>query len=193
MGLLASDRFPQARHTRDTFIPNPKGGPAMKSRLAVLAALATLTTIAIAQTAPQAKPSFAGTWKLNLEKSDLGQMAPNSEIGTVTQTADEIKVAVISDSQFGKLSYSFAAKLDGTDTPTAPNAFPADSPFQILSSKAVWQDNSLMITQNASFQDAKGIFISIYTLSVDGKTLTKLTHVVFDQTTFDSKSIYDKA
>jgi asparagine synthetase A len=164
----------------------------MKSRLAVMA-LITLTTIGLAQTAPQAKPSFAGTWNLNLQKSDLGQMAPNSETSTIAQTADQIKVTTASDSQFGKLTYSFAAKLDGTDTPATATDFPSDAPFQILNSKAEWKDNALVITQTTSFQDAKGTLVSTYTLSDDGKTLTKATHVVFDQATFDSKSVYDKA
>jgi hypothetical protein len=34
---------------------------------------------------------------------------------------------------------------------------------------------------------------STYTLSDDGKVLTKATHVTFDQGDFDSKSVYDKA
>jgi hypothetical protein len=155
-------------------------------------AFATLATIGIAQTAPQAKPNFAGTWKLNLQKSDLGQMAPNSETSTIAQAADQIKVTTASDSQFGKLTYSFTAKLDGTDTPAAATDF-SDSPFQILTSKAEWKDNSLIVTQTTSFQDAKGTLVSTYTLSDDGKTLTKATHIKFDMGEFDSKSVYDKA
>jgi hypothetical protein len=164
----------------------------MKSRLAAVIALATLATIGVAQTAPQAKPNFAGTWKLNLQKSDLGQMAPESETYTVTQTAGEIKIAIASTGQF-PINYSFSAKLDGTDTPIAADAFPADSPFRILTSKAEWKDNALVITQTTSFQDSKGTLISTFTLSDDGKTLTRATHIVFDQGAFDSKSVYDKA
>lgn len=164
----------------------------MKIRLAAVMAFATLATIGIAQGAAQAKPSFAGTWKLNLQKSDLGQMAPDSETYTVTQTADDIKVAIASTGQF-PINYTFSAKLDGTDTPIAADAFPADSPFRILTSKAEWKDNTLVITQTTTFQDAKGTLVSTYTLSDDGKTLTRATHIVFDQGAFDSKSVYDKA
>jgi len=109
------------------------------------------------------------------------------------QTGDQIKVTTASDSQFGKLTYSFTAKLDGTDTPAAATDFPSDAPFQILTSKAEWKDNSLIVTQNTSFQDAKGTLASTYTISADGKTLTKATHIKFDQGEFDSKSVYDKA
>jgi len=164
----------------------------MKRRLAVVT-LAAFATIGIAQTAPQSKPNFAGTWKLNLQKSDLGQMAPDSETYTVVQTADQIAITVATAGQFGKFNYAFAAKLDGTDTPTAADAFPADAIFRILTSKAEWKDNSLVITQSTSFQDAKGTIVSTFTLSDDGKTLTKTTHIVFDQGAFDTKSVYDKA
>ena len=91
------------------------------------------------------------------------------------------------------INYTFSARLDGTDTPLAADAFPADSPFRILTSKAEWQGASLVITQTTSFQDSKGTLVSTYTLSDDGKTLTRATHIVFDQGAFDSKSVYDKA
>ncbi len=164
----------------------------MKRILAAAMVFASLGTLAVAQTADQAKPNFAGTWKLNLQKSDLGQMAPDSETYTVTQTVDDIKIAIASTGQF-PINYTFAAKLDGTDTPIAADAFPADSPFRILTSKAAWQGASLIITQTTSFQDAKGTLTSTYTLSDDGKTLTKATHIKFDQGEFDAKSVYDKA
>jgi hypothetical protein len=153
---------------------------------------AALAAVGVAQAAAQSKPSFAGTWKLNLQKSDLGQMAPESETDTVAQTADEVKVTIASAGQF-PINYTFSAKLDGTDTPIPADAFPADSPFRILTSKAEWQGNSLIITQTSSFQDAKGTLTSTYTISDDGKVLTKTTHIVFDQGAFDSKSVYDKA
>ena len=164
----------------------------MKKRLALTLAFATLASVCIAQTAGQAKPNFAGTWKLNLQKSDLGQMAPDSETDTVAQTADEVKVTIASSGQF-PINYTFSARLDGTDTPIPADAFPADSPFRILTSKAVWNGTSLVITQTSSFQDSKGTLTSTYTLSADGLVLTKATHIVFDQGAFDSKSVYDKA
>jgi hypothetical protein len=165
----------------------------MKKRFAAAMLFATLAVVGFAQTADQAKPNFAGTWKLNLQKSDLGQMAPNSETYTVAQTNNEVKFTVASDSQFGPISFTFTAKLDGTETPLAPDAFPAELPFKILTSKAEWQGTSLVITQTTTFQDAKGTLKSTYTLSDDGKTLTKASHITFDQAAYDSKSVYDKA
>ena len=164
----------------------------MKNRLAAVMVFATVAAIGVAQTTAPAKPNLSGTWKLNLQKSDLGQYAPDSETYTVTQTAGEIKIGIASAGQFA-MNYTFSAKLDGTDTPIAADAFPADSPFKVLTSKAEWKDGGLVITQTTSFQDSKGTLVSTYTLSDDGKTLTKATHIVFDQGAFDSKSVYDKA
>ena len=66
----------------------------MNRRLAVVVMLAGFVGAGVAQTA---KPNFAGTWKLNLAKSDLGQMAPTSETNTISQTADTVTVATTSD------------------------------------------------------------------------------------------------
>jgi hypothetical protein len=161
----------------------------MNRRFALVVMLAGFVGAGVAQTA---KPNFAGTWKLNLTKSDLGQMAPTSETDTITQTADTMTVATVSDREMGKMSFTVPVKLDGTDTPVPADAFPADSMFRLLSSKAEWAGSSLVITQTTSFQDTKGTLKSTFTLSDDGKTLTKTTHIKFDQGEFDSKSVYDK-
>ena len=162
----------------------------MNRKLSALVMLASLVGFCGAQTAGQAKPNFSGTWKLNMEKSTLGQFAPTSETDTITQTADEFKIEVVSESQRGKRDTTTTAKLDGTDT---ANAAPANSPMQILSTKATWQGSSLVITQVTSYQDNKGTSTATYTLSDDGKTLTKATHADFGGNAFDSKSVYDKA
>lgn len=161
-------------------------------RLATAIVLSGFTVLCVAQTGPaaQARPNFSGTWKLNLTKSDLGRMAPTSETDTITQTADEFKVEAVSVTERGNRDTTYSVKLDGTDTPNPPTA---DSPFQIVSSKAEWQGASLVVTQTTSFQDSKGTLTSTYTLSADGKTLTKATHIVFSQGAFDSKAVYDKA
>lgn len=161
----------------------------MNRRLAVVVMLAGFVGAGVAQTA---KPNFAGTWKLNLTKSDPGQMTPTSETNTISQTADTVTVAIVSEREQGKMTYSFPVKLDGTDTPVPADAFPADSMFKLLSSKAEWSGSSLVITQTTSFQDTKGTLKSTLTLSDDGKTLTKTVHIKFDQGEFDSKSVYDK-
>jgi hypothetical protein len=161
-------------------------------KLASLMAVLALALAGVARVDAQAKANFAGSWKLNLDKSDIGPMAPASETDTITQTADEVKMIIASVREQGNINYSYTAKLDGTETPVASDAFPADAMFKILSSKATWQGSALIITQTTSFQDTKGTLQSTFTLSDDGKTLTKTTHVKMDMGEFDSKSVYDK-
>jgi hypothetical protein len=144
---------------------------------------------------PQAKPSFAGTWTMNMEKSDLGQMPkPKSQAETITQTADGIMVAIAADrGEMGKQNYTFSAKFDGSETPVPSGVFPAESPFKILSTKAEWQGSVLVITQKTSIQDATGTLKTTYTLSEDGKVLTSTMHITFgDVAEFDTKTVYDK-
>ena len=142
----------------------------------------------------QAKPNFAGTWTLNIDKSDLGQMPkPKSQVETITQTADAITIAVAADrNEMGKQNYTFSAKLDGSETPFPADAFPPESPFKILSSKAEWQGSALVITQKTSFQDTEGTLRTTYTLSEYGKVLTSATHITFGDAGFDAKTVYDK-
>ena len=142
----------------------------------------------------QAKPSFAGTWTMNVEKSDLGQMPkPKSQVETITQTADGITIAIAADRDMGKMSYTFSTKFDGTETPLPSGAIPADSPFKILSTKAEWQGNSLVITQKTSVQDVTGTLKTTYMLSDDGKVLTSAMHIAFGDLEFDTKTVYDKS
>ncbi len=141
-----------------------------------------------------AKPSFAGTWNMNFAKSELGQMpAPKSQELTIAQTANEMKIGLATDSDMGKRSYTYSAKLDGTETALPADAFPAESPVQgFVSSKAEWQGSSLVITQKTAFQAAEGTLKTTYTLSADGKSLTAATHITFGDMGFDTKSVYDK-
>ena len=164
----------------------------MRGKRASLMMVLALATGGVVRADAQAKVNFAGSWKLNIGKSDIGAMAPTSEMDTITQTADEVKMAIASVREQGNINYSYTAKLDGTETPVASDAFPADAMFKIVNSKATWQGSALIITQTTSFQDTKGTLQSTFTLSDDGKTLTKTTHVKMDKGEFDSKSVYDK-
>ena len=164
----------------------------MKKALALLMVVAGLASGAFAQTGA-GKVSLAGKWNMNINKSELGQMpAPKSQVMTIAQTANEVKITLDTDSEMGKRSYTFSTKLDGTETPMPADAFPAESPFRVVSSKAEWQGSALVITQKTSFQAAEGTLKTTYTLSADGKTMTAATRITLGDLGFDTKSVYDK-
>lgn len=140
-----------------------------------------------------AHPDFSGTWTLNLAKSDFDQIPPPaSEVLTFTQTGSNFTVAVASDSDRGKENYTLAFPSNGTETPIPSNVFPATAELRILSSKGEWQGSSLILTEKITYQGNPGTLKSTYTLSADGKTLTRAMHITVDQGEFDTTSVFDR-
>jgi hypothetical protein len=167
----------------------------MKRVLYSLTLVAGLFLASHAYAAPAAadQPDLSGTWKLNVEKSDFGQIPPpTSETNVITQSGADIKLATKSERDQGTREYTIALKIDGTVTPTPEGTFPPESPLQIISSKAEWDLKTLVITQQASFQGNPGSLKSKYTLSTDGKVLTRTTNVSMGMGDFTTTMIYDK-
>jgi hypothetical protein len=171
----------------------------LRKILVAVMVVAGLTGAGVAQAAKGAgqgnnsPANFSGTWTMNVEKSDLGEMPkPKSQVLTITQTNDEVKVSLASDNDLGRLSYSYSAKLDGSETPLPNDAFPAASPFKIVSSKAALNGNTLVIMQKTTIQQMGGTLTTTYLLSGDGKMLMAATHIAFGEAGFDTKTVYEK-
>ena len=166
--------------------------------LAIALSAITGATHADAQAAPApaataAKPDFNGTWKVNLAKSQYSPApAPSSETTTLTLAGDDLTIAFDSNDENGKQHFTHTLKMGGPEVTFTP-AGSSQSPLVILSSKAEWKDNSIMVTDKISFQGGGGWLVSVYTLSPDGKTLTKAFTATIDQGTFDMTAVYDKA
>ena len=148
-----------------------------------------------AQAAPAAaKPDFTGTWTLDLGKSVYGPVpSPNSEINVVSQSGDDFKIAFTQVGGAGTLNYTVVFKADGTEVPIPKDGFPANSDLQILSTKGEWQNGVLVLTQKATYQGMNVTISARYTLSDDGKELTKLTNYSTEQGDYDTKTVYAKS
>lgn len=145
-------------------------------------------------TPPPAAPNLAGAWKLNVAKSDFGQVPPpNSEVEIIQQRADGFTIASSNDSDdTGKEVYILNVPIGATEAPTpAGNFTPADD-FKILSSKAQWQGTTLIVDQKMNYKGSDGTIHSVYSLSADGKTLTRQTHYSLDLGEFDVTYVFDK-
>ncbi len=143
--------------------------------------------------AAAATPNLSGTWKLNLEKSDFGQIPPpTSETNVFTQSGNDLKIAVSSDGDRGKEVYTIPITIGGDEISTPKDTFPEAAEFKILASKGEWQTTTLLVNQKISYQGSAGTVRSIYTLSPDGKLLTKETHISLDLGEFDYKAVFDK-
>jgi hypothetical protein len=165
----------------------------MKMLLATLLFLTGATATFQAQTAPAAKPDFSGNWKLNVAKSDFGQVPPpSSETNVVTQTQDDFKVAITQAGQVGDQNYTLTFKVGGAETPMAAEAFAANSEFRILSSKAEWKGPLLIVTQKAMYQGGPLEISSRWSLSDDGKVITKITSFSLSQGDYTTTTVYEK-
>ena len=161
--------------------------------LAALLILTGATATLQAQTAPAAKPDFSGSWKLNVGKSDYGQVPPpTSETNLVTQTEDNFKVAVTQSGQVGDQNYTLAFKAGGAETTMAADAFAANSEFRILSSKAEWAGTVLVVEQKAMYQGGPLAISARWSLSDDGKVITKITSFSLSQGDFSTTTVYEK-
>lgn len=138
-------------------------------------------------------PNLTGAWKLNVDKSDFGQVPPpSSQTDVFTQSGNDLKIATTSDGERGKEIYALPMTIGGDDTPTPKDTFPDAAQFKILSSKATWQGATLIVDQRMNYQGSAGIIHSTFTLSADGKMLTRTTHYSLDLGEFDTKTVYDK-
>ena len=138
-------------------------------------------------------PNLAGTWNLNLAKSDYDQVPPpSSEILTLTQTGSAFTSATASDNERGKEVYTLPFTTDGTETPTPKGTFSDTATLQYLSTKAEWKGASLVVTQKILYEAAPGTLKSTFTLSADGKTLTRAMHISVDQGEFDTTAVFEK-
>ncbi|WP_188759202.1 hypothetical protein [Edaphobacter acidisoli] len=177
-------------------------------RLTLATAFLAVATAALpAQTTPQtapaqapaaataaAQPNLSGAWKLNVAKSDFGQVPPpNSELEIIQQTATAITIAAANDSDdTGKQIYILPIPIAATEASTPAGNFSTTDDFKILSSKAQWQGATLVVDQKMNYKGSNGTVHSVYSLSADGKTLTRQTHYSLDLGEFDVTYIFDK-
>ena len=143
--------------------------------------------------ATTAKPDFTGTWKINLDKSQLSPAPqPSEQTEILTLSGDTITIDYNAKTEEGRQKFVYSLKIGGPETPF-PKPTINESSLSTISSKAEWKDNSLVITQKVTYQGGPGILTSTYTVSPDGKTLTKNINAALDVGVFDLIAIYDKA
>lgn len=104
----------------------------------------------------QAKPSFAGEWKLNVP---MGQGEPGADL-TVTQTPTAITFAYRASSQ-GPAPGKFTYKLDGSENKNIVAGPSGGAPTE-QASKATWAGSKLVVTTTT------GVGEETRTFSTDG-------------------------
>lgn len=121
----------------------------------------------------QKRPDFSGTWKLNLAKSDYGDLqGPESRTDVIEQHDNRISESVTAEGRHRRQQYALSFATDGSET-----ALPPDTRMgvvTILTVSAHWRENILAVTQHLKFQGATLVATDAYLLSDDGNTLTMI-------------------
>jgi hypothetical protein len=133
-------------------------------------------------------PNLSGTWKLDVSKSNFGQMPPPaSQTDTIEHNEPSIKI--VEDQKggmMGDMNLTTTLSSDGKETTsTGMGGTP-------VTSITHWEGSTLVINSTTSFQGSDVKIKDSYTLSPDGKTLTEVTHVETGMGNFDSTSVFEK-
>ncbi|MGD0956839.1 MAG: hypothetical protein ABR953_08395 [Candidatus Acidiferrales bacterium] len=133
-------------------------------------------------------PDLSGTWKLNAEKSNFGQMPPPaSQVDTIQHVEPSIKIALDQKGgMMGDMAYSESLTTDGKEA-TWPGMGGAE-----VKGMAHWEGNALVVDAKSSFQGSDVKIKETYTISADGKTLTEVSHVETSMGNFDTTNVFDK-
>jgi len=119
----------------------------------------------------QKHTDFSGTWKLNLDKSDYGDLqGPETRIDVIEQHEGHVSEQVTSEGRHRKQQYTLLFATDGSETALPPETKMGS--VIIVSVSAKWQGEVLLVTQKLRFQSAPLVATNAYELSGDGKTLT---------------------
>ncbi len=133
-------------------------------------------------------PNLSGTWKLNVGKSNFGQLPPPaSQVNTIDDSEPTVKITV--DQKGGMMGDSTITSTVDTSGKESKN--PGMGGADVISN-AHWDGVALVIDSKTSFQGSDVKIKDSYTLSGDGKTLTEVTHVESGMGNFDETSVYDK-
>jgi hypothetical protein len=125
-----------------------------------------LAILAVAALPLLAKPNFSGDWKLNVSKSEFGEMpAPDSMTQKVAHDDPNLKIAVKQSSERGEFEFEAGYTTDGKE---CTNQFGPGT----MKSTLNYDGETLVIVTKGSFNDNEFTMTDKWTLSSDGKVLT---------------------
>ena len=139
-------------------------------------------------TAQESKPNFSGEWKMNLEKSDFGQLpGPKSRTDKINHKEPDLKINRTTVTQADQ---TFASEWNcTTDGKECSNEIPGGV---VLKSTAKWDGEALAVDSKGTFGQGEVQIKDRWTLSKDGKTLTIARHLISEMGEADQTFILDK-
>ena len=151
-----------------------------------------LVVLLVASETARSQPltaKLAGSWKLNVAKSQLHGPPPQSETGTVEASSTDTTVSKYSVSGTGAdgktFNFSFDGKIDGEHYPIMSDGKQAG--------KIAWRRTGARQLSGHLIQDDGTTSSSVLTLSADGKVMTIREHVNAKQGAYDETEVWDRS
>jgi hypothetical protein len=133
-----------------------------------------------------AKPNLTGDWKLNVSKSEFGQMpAPSSRTDKITHEDPKLTLAVKSSSERGDFEYQMKYMTDGSESVNEMRGNP-------VKSVAKWDGDTLLIESKSSFNGNDFTMSDKWSVSADGKILTVKRHMASSMGEGDVTYVFEK-
>jgi hypothetical protein len=131
-----------------------------------------------------AETNFAGSWVLNLSKSQYGNFpAPEVMLRTIEQSGVTLKMSTYQKGAQGEVTTDLAYTTDGQPSVNGASR-----------GVARWEGEALVIESSRELQGARLTQREVWTLSPDGKTLTIVNQVTLpDQGQFQVTQVFEKA
>jgi hypothetical protein len=160
---------------------------APSSSTAMTAATPPAAAMAMKASPSGMNPNLSGTWKLNVAKSDFGQIpAPDSRTETIDDNEPSIKISSAwTGGPMGDGNMSYDLLTNGKETTSS--MFGTDA-----KSTANWEGSALVVDTKFQVQDSDVALKSKYELSPDGKTLNIASHISGPMGEMDMKMVYEK-
>jgi hypothetical protein len=135
----------------------------------------------------RAKSDFSGTWKVNIAKSDFGQMPPpDSQVEKIAHQDPDMKININSTGgPQGDLNYDITYTTDGKENTNSV----AGNEFK---STAQWDGDALVINTKGSFSGTDFTAKDRWTMSSDGKNITVDRHISSSMGEMDMKLLLEK-
>ena len=140
--------------------------------------------------APDTKPDFSGTWKLNVEKSNYGPMpAPTSLEQVIVHKDPDLTVTTKESRPEGDSNNEMKMTTDGKESTNTLKTPQGDLPIKTV---LAWEGP--VLTSKSKFE-IQGMEIGMngkWTLSEDGKVLTVNSSITTPQGDLDMTQVFEK-
>jgi hypothetical protein len=151
-----------------------------------LLSISLLMALPLVSSLAQQKPDFSGTWKLNVAKSEFGQLpGPTSRMDVITHKEPSLSYSVTLEGAQGKQEFSVTYTTDGKESLNTLG------PLE-FKSIVKWVGGNLFEVTKFVYNGTDVNSEATTFLSPDGRTMTVNIHFSTSMFETDQKLIFEK-